>query len=165
MDAYDWLIEHVDRTYQEGNWAGTGVRPALEGVSAELAAWRPHPEQHTIAEIALHMAYWKDAVGARLANRPWAYDKEQNWRPVPATAHGWTGALSDLQAAHDRLMRGLRALSSTHLMAAVDTTPGGPTRELRVIDLVVDIATHDHYHAAQIFVLKRLHGGPGDAAA
>ncbi len=69
MDAYAWLIEHVDRTYQEGNWAGTGVRPALEGVSAELAGWRPHPEQHTIAEIALHMAYWKDAVGARLAER------------------------------------------------------------------------------------------------
>jgi len=33
------------------------------------------------------------------------------------------------------------------------------TRTLRVIDLVVDIATHDHYHAAQIFVLKRLSAG------
>ncbi len=62
-------------------------------------------------------------------------------------------------------MRDLRALSSTRLMALVSPTPGGPTRELRAIDLVVDIATHDHYHAAQIFVLKRLHGGPGGAAA
>ncbi len=165
MDAYEWLIEHVDRTYQKGNWAGTGVRPALEGVSAELAAWRPHPEQHTIAEITLHIAYWKDAVGSRLAERPWAYNEEQNWRQVPATAQGWTRALSELQAAHERLMRDLRVLSSTQLMAAVATTPGGPTRELRAIDLVVDIATHDHYHAAQIFVLKRLRGGPGGAAA
>ncbi|HEX9532256.1 MAG TPA: DinB family protein [bacterium] len=164
MDAYDWLIEHVDRTYQKGNWAGTGVRPALEGVSAELAAWRPHPEQHTIAEIALHMAYWKDAVGARLAERPWTYDEEQNWRTVPAT-QGWTRVASELQAAHERLMSDLRALSGTRLMAPVGPTPGGPTRELRAIDLVVDIATHDHYHAAQIFVLKRLHGGPGGAAA
>lgn len=165
MDVHDWLIEHVDRTYQKGNWAGTGVRPALEGVSAELAGWRPHPEQHTIAEITLHMAYWKDAVGSRLAERPWTYDEEQNWRPVPATAQGWTRVLAELQTAHERLMRDLRALSSTQLMAAVGPTPGGPTRELRAIDLVVDIATHDHYHAAQIFVLKRLHGGPGGAAA
>ncbi len=141
------------------------MRPALEGVSAELAAWRPHPEQHTIAEITLHIAYWKDAVGARLADRPWTYDEKQNWRTVPATAHGWSHSLAELQASHERLMRDLRALSSTRLMAAVGTTPGGPTRELRAIDLVVDIATHDHYHAAQIFVLKRLYGGPGSAAA
>jgi uncharacterized damage-inducible protein DinB len=164
MDLHDWLIEHVDRTYQKGNWAGTGVRPALEGVNATIAAWRPHPEQHTIAELALHMAYWKDAAGARVAGRSWTYDEHQDWRTVPGTEQGWAHAQSELQAAHARLMTDLRALPADRLMVPVSPTPG-QTRVLQAIDLVVDIATHDHYHAAQIFVLKRLHGARARSGA
>ena len=36
------------------------------------------------------------------------------------------------------------------------TPSGSMFTALRAIDLVMDIATHDHYHSAQIFVLKRL---------
>src|SRR3989304_795483 len=58
IDLPGWLAERLERTYGEGNWAGKGIRPALEGLTAAEAHWRPVPAQHTIAEIAWHMAYW-----------------------------------------------------------------------------------------------------------
>ncbi len=97
------------------------------------------------------MAYWKDAVTARLQRQPWRYDRELNWRPVPPTARGWEHARAELRAAHERLMRSLRTFPQSRLLK-----PIRPPHRNRFIDLAVDIATHDSYHAAQIFVLKRL---------
>ncbi|TMJ00651.1 MAG: DinB family protein [Bacillati bacterium ANGP1] len=157
-DVVQWILEHVDQTYRKGNWAGRGVLPAIEGVDAGAAHWRPHPEQHTIAEITLHMGYWKDAAGTRVAGRPWTYDEQQDWRGVPATDQGWSQARTELERAHQRLMQDLHSLGTDRLLAPLRKTEW-ETRSLRTIDLAVDIATHDHYHAAQIFVLKRLYAG------
>ena len=57
-----------------------------------------------------------------------------------------------------RLMEDLHSLGADRLLAPLRKTEW-ETRPLRTIDLAVDIATHDHYHAAQIFVLKRLYTG------
>ena len=95
------------------------------------------------------MAYWKDAVTARLTGRPWKYDESQNWRAAVATEQGWAQARGELGAAHKRLMAALRTLTPERLVEPVR----GPWR---LIDLVADVATHDTYHAAQIFVLRRL---------
>lgn len=97
------------------------------------------------------MAYWKDAVTARLQRQPWRYDRRLNWRSVPPTARGWAHARAELLAAHDRLMRSLRTFPQSRLL-----TPIRPHHPDRFLDLAVDITTHDSYHAAQIFVLKRL---------
>ncbi len=157
-EILQWIIAHADRTYRKGNWAGKGVLPGVEGISVEAAHWRPHPDQHTIAEIVLHMAYWKDAAATQLAGRPWTYDDASDWRAVPTTAQGWAAARAELQAAHERLMTDLRAVPADRLLEPVARV-GADGDTDRAIDLAVDIATHDHYHAAQIFVLKRLSTG------
>ncbi len=150
----DWMVARVRGTYSRGNWAGKGVLPSLAGVSADVAHHR-HPEQHTIAEIVLHMAYWKDAVTARLTGTPWTFDDRVNWRPAGPGEHGWTAARQELSAAHKRLTAALRRLTPDRLLERIRGS-------LRMIDIVIDIATHDTYHAAQIFVLRRLpHRGPG----
>ena len=151
MDITTWLVRRCHQTYRKGNWAGKGVLSALKGVTAEMAHWRPHPEQHTIAEIALHMGYWKDSVTAGLTRKPWTHDKELDWRSPAPTEQGWQEALTELQRAHNRLTKALRGLKPARLMQ-----PLQPRRRLSVADLVVDIATHDSYHSAQIFVLRRL---------
>lgn len=151
-----WLRNRVDRTYRSGNWAGSGPLRAIRGVSPQAAHWRPHPEQHTIAEITLHMGYWKDAVTARLVGRPWRYDQDANWRPVAPTARGWAQARAELAGAHRRLMHALRAARDADLLAAPAAAVDPRRLRWRMLDFVVDVATHDSYHAAQIFVLRRL---------
>ncbi len=51
-------------------------------------------------------------------------------------------------------MRVLRALPPSRLMKRIYRTDRG-------IDFAVDIATHDTYHSAQIFVVRRLYRGLG----
>ena len=152
MELVEWIVEHCDHTYRKGNWAGRGVLPSIEGVTVEEASWRPNSDQHTIGELVLHMAYWKDAATAILAGQPWKYDDAQNWRTVPDTAEGWLQARAELDRAHGRLMRTLRGLPRARLMKTIH-------RSVRGIDFAVDIATHDTYHSAQIFVLRRLYSG------
>ncbi|MEX0765269.1 MAG: DinB family protein [bacterium] len=147
-----WIIRRCDETYRRGNWSGPGVGKALKGVTPEEAHWRPQQDQHHIAELVLHMAYWKDAATAILAGQPWKYDDAQNWRTAPDTAEGWVQARAELDRAHGRLMRTLRGLPRARLMKTIH-------RSVRGIDFAVDIATHDTYHSAQIFVLRRLYSG------
>ncbi|HET6780622.1 MAG TPA: DinB family protein [bacterium] len=149
---HEWVLLHCRQTYQRRNWAGKGVLPAIKGVTAEQAHWRPQPDQHNIAEIALHMGYWKDRVTAGLTGRKWKYSDADNWRTVPHTDAGWSAAQTELEAAQRRLMQGIRGLAPSRLMERAV----GPWKWL---DFIVDIATHDSYHAAQIFVIRRLFSG------
>jgi uncharacterized damage-inducible protein DinB len=157
VDITAWIVEHVDQTYKQGNWAGRGVLPALAGVTTEESAWRPHPEQKTIGEIIRHMAYWKDAVSARTSGEPWESSEEANWRPVAATARGLEEARAELQQAHERLLRVLRSFSPERLNEVVWKAWWLEEGQARVIDWAVGAAHHDMYHAAQIFVLRRLY--------
>jgi DNA mismatch repair protein MutL len=98
-----------------------------------------------------------DAVTAQLTGSKWKYSDADNWRTVPSTADGWRDARADLQAAQRRLVEAIRATPPARLMEHAR----GPWR---LFDFIVDIATHDSYHAAQIFVLRRLYADRGTHA-
>lgn len=155
MELVDWIVEHCDRTYRKGNWAGRGVLPAIEGVTTEEASWRPNHEQHTIGEIVLHMAYWKDAITARVTKQPWEFSEEMNWRPVPPTDQGWAETRAELDMSHAKVIQALRSLSPERLFEVVGKTWWMEGGEARVIDWGVGTTQHDMYHAAQIFILRR----------
>lgn len=155
MELIDWIVEHCDHTYRKGNWAGPGVLPSIEGVTVEEASWRPNPEQHTISEMVLHMAYWKDAVTARASKQPWEFNEEMDWRPVPPTAQGWEEAKGEIQSSHGKVLEALRSLSEERLFEVVGKAWWMASGQARLIDWAIGITHHDQYHAAQIFVLRR----------
>lgn len=126
----DWIVSRGDGTYRRGNWAGKGPLPSIKGVTADVAHLR-HPDQHTIAEIVLHMAYWKDAVTARLTGQPWKYDESQNWRAAVATEQGWAQARAELGAAHRRLMAALRTYSRATVRTCQGTVEADRSRGRR----------------------------------
>ncbi len=152
LDLPRWLSERLVKTYETGNWSGKGVRQALEGVTLEEAHWRPAPEQHTIAELASHMAYWCWVVARRVAPDSVVDPGEEEWRPVPATAEAWVEVQGELARAHGACAAVIRGLTVENLGEPAH----GPT-PWSVLDVVTDLATHDSYHAAQIFVLRRLY--------
>ena len=174
MDIVGWIVEHVDTTYKKGNWAGPGVLPSLDGLTSVEASWRPNPEQKTAGEMIRHMAYWKDAVTARLTGRQWKYAEEDNWRPVAETPAGLDDARAELAISHGRLLEALRGLTPERLDGHVgrawwrepvdphspyaagysDDVAAGQARAV-AIDFALGAAQHDMYHAAQIFVLRR----------
>src|SRR5688572_31002957 len=61
------LARVLDEGYGPGAWHGPDMKAALEEVTPTRAFWRPSPERHNIAEIALHHAYFIRSVRAQLS--------------------------------------------------------------------------------------------------
>lgn len=153
------LLHTLQQAYERKAWHGTNLRGSLRGISAEQAAWRPHPDRHNIWELALHAAYWKYIVLRRLRRG------EEMRFPVPgsdwfvrpgedASERAWKADLGILGAMH----RDLIAVVSTLSDADLDRAPEGSQTLLG--DLITGGAFHDIYHAGQIQLLKRLYGAP-----
>jgi uncharacterized damage-inducible protein DinB len=157
MDIVTWIRDRFELTDRLGNWAAHGVAPALEGVTAELAYWRPAPEQHTIAEMIAHLAYHRELVALRLRGEPKPHREDEDWQAGPPTEAGFAAARARLDRAHREVGAALADLKSEELLEPVMGSWLSPKVVTRRIDLAVDIATHDLYHAGQIFVLKRLY--------
>ncbi len=160
MDIAEWIAERYELTNRLGNWAAHGVQPALEGVTVEMAGWRPAPDQHTIGEMIAHLAYHRELLAARLGGSPREYREDDDWQAGPATEEGLAQVRARLDRAHRDVTAVLADLKPDQLMEPLMASWLSPKRVTRRIDLAVDIATHDLYHAGQIFVLKRLYGAP-----
>ncbi len=81
--------------------------------------------------------------------------KSDVWRIVEPTEADWERAQQALDIAHRQLTVAMRRVRDRGLMKTVRGR-----RKYTVADLAVDVATHDSYHVAQIFVLRRLYGEP-----
>ena len=156
MDINTWIADRYDLTHRLGNWAARGVMPALEGVNCEIANWRPAPDQHTIAEVVAHLAYHTELVAKRLRGGNWEYRRESDWQAGPPTEDAWARGRARLEGAHEDFAAVLAALDDAQLLEPLDKSWLSSDLVTRRIDYAVDIATHDIYHAGQIFVLKRL---------
>lgn len=163
MEIVEWIGKRYELTNRLGNWAAHGVQPALEGVTVEMANWRPAPDQHTIAEMIAHLAYHRELAVLRLRGEPKEYRPEDDWQAGPATAGGLAQVRERLDRAHRDVTAALAELKSETLLEPLMGSWLSPKLVTRRIDLAVDIATHDLYHAGQIFVLRRLYGPDGAA--
>ena len=158
-DAIALLVEALDDAFDRKAWHGTNLRGAIRGLTADAAAWRPAPGRHNIWEIVVHAAYWKYAVRRRLLGekRGRFAIEGSNWFERPAAAAApdaqWKADVALLVGTHASLRTAVAQLSAADLSRRA---AGGETT---VRALVTGIAAHDLYHAGQVQLLKRLHGG------
>lgn len=134
---------------------GPTVLGALRGVSARVAAWKPHADRHTIWELALHVAYWNYAVQRRLTGgRHGSFPRRPaDWplQPREATDANWTEDRLLVRRYHDSLVEAVAEFDPRRL----DETAGGKGGTTYA-DLITGILLHDTYHAGQIQLVKRL---------
>lgn len=149
------LLRILDEAYEKKAWHGPNLRGSLRGLTVREAAWRPGLGRHNIWELAIHAAYWKYAARRRiLGEKRGSFPlKGSNWflRPVHATEKAWRADLRLLAAQHRALQRAVETLPLQRLHRR---RPGGASTPF---DLILGIALHDVYHAAQIQLLKRLY--------
>lgn len=122
------------------------------GLNAQEASGHRTKSGHSIAEIALHCAYWKYAVRRRLSRGkrgafPW---KGSNWIVIrtPLLDQDWKAILETLDAEHDALYQVIEGYSEKLLMKKQ------PGSKFLPIEMITGIAAHDVYHAGQIRLLK-----------
>lgn len=144
------IAEQLRRAYEGGAWCGTSLREALAGVGAEQAARRAVAGAHSIWELVLHAAGWKEVIRRRIGGEPVQAPAAGDFPPVEATSEeAWQRALALLEENHRRLSEAVEGLEESRL----DEPVAGGTSSLYVT--LHGITQHDLYHAAQIALLKK----------
>jgi hypothetical protein len=148
------LLAILDESYDKKAWHGPNLKGSIRGLSAEQAAWRPHPDRHSIADYVVHCAYWKYALRRRLrGDKRGSFPlKGSNWFAIasPLTEATWKEFTALLETEH-RLLRA--EVASLPVERLHEIPKGG---KVRFSTQIFGIAAHDVYHAGQIQLLKRL---------
>ena len=139
---------------------GASVLGALRGLSPGTAAWKPHPDRHSIWALALHVAYWNYAVRRRITGekRGGFRRSPSNFPSIPseATKAAWNEDRRLVKEQHDLLIEALTDFDPSLL----DHYAGSDT-QTTFADLITGIVLHDTYHAGQIVMMKRLAASHG----
>ena len=149
------LLRLIEQGFDKTAWHGPNLQSAIRRLRPELAAWRPRPGGHHIAEVVLHCAYWKYATRRRIRSdkRGSFPPKGSNWFATPATLTAQLRRESiDPPAGGHRARR--EAIADSPQLT-VPPLPGGRTAD--PADHVFGVACHDIYHAGQIQTIKALH--------
>lgn len=142
----------LDEGYGPGAWHGPDLKAALADVSSELAFWRPSPQRHNIAEVALHHAYCARSVRGQLSGtKPELFVLEgEDWFALPGSKElQWP----QIQAVVEKEQQKLAAV----VAEAAANNAHSKLSETERFNLVLGITCHAVYHAGQIQLLKRLH--------
>ena len=123
------------------------MRESLDGVTAAMAGEKPAGATHSIGELVLHMATWKQAVSLRIAGRPYSPSDAENFPPFES--RDWKRAQATLRRQHAQLKRAFAKLSMDRLDEPA--VPGGSPVFLQAHGAI----HHDLWHAGQILVLRR----------
>ncbi len=145
------LARVLDEGYGPGAWHGPDLKAALTGVSARAAFWRPAPERHNIAEIALHHAWYARSVIGRLTGQtpdPFILEGEDWFEVSNEQRLRWTEIAATVAKWQERLAAVVTDLGAGGLRS--------PLSEREQFDLVLGITCHAIYHAGQIQLLKVL---------
>lgn len=148
-----FLTRILDEGYGPGAWHGANLKAALADVSPELAFWRPSPERHNIAEVALHHAYCARSVRGQLSGtalEPFVLEGEEWFKLSDPTRLDWPPIQSAVETEQRSLAAAVAGIAAGRLKSAVS--------DAERFNLVLGITCHAVYHAGQIQLLKRLHG-------
>ena len=146
------LLDQLESVYHGKAWHGPTLRGSLRGITAQEASQTLTQSGHSIADIALHCAYWKYSVRRRLLQSPrgsfpW---KGSNWftLPRPLSEEEWKRILHALDEEHEALRLAIESFPE----ATLGQVPKGS--RYCYYQLIQGIAAHDVFHAGQVRLLK-----------
>ncbi len=145
------LTRILEEGYGYEAWHGPDLKAAMEDVDSGLAFWRPSPERHSIAEIAVHHAYHTHNVRSRLTGEPASpfFLAGDDWFALPSASDlSWPQIKSLVESGQQQLAETVRAIGEGRRASQLAAT--------EQLDLVLGITCHAVYHSGQIQLLKRL---------
>ena len=142
----------MERAFHGPAWHGPAVGELIKDLSAHAAAAKPLANVHSIWELVLHMAVWKDVARWRLEGNEKVPSDEENFPTVTDTGEAlWHKALARLKTAHEELRQAVSTCRDEKLEEEIPAG-GGLTHFVRLHGVI----HHDLYHAGQIALLKKL---------
>lgn len=126
-------------------WYGSPVIEVLTGINESNASKKLTENTHSIIELVLHMAAWRNFVTMKLKGIAFEMTPELNY-PKPGK---WEDALTSLQQSQKDLLAALASFPEDKLFAIV------PARKYDFYTMLHGIVDHDVYHLGQIALIKK----------
>lgn len=156
MTIEQMLLKQFDHCYDKNGWF-VALKNALEGVTAEQAAWKPEGADNSIWASLNHLNYYNNAYLQRFKGIDYEYSittNEQSFEStVGSTAEAWRAELDRLDSIMTEWREVLAAADETRLAEIVPKKPGTTWA-----DIVIDMNIHNAYHGGQILLLRKLQG-------
>ncbi len=140
---------NFEYSYLHDDWVFP-LEDALEGLTAEQAAWRPPSEEAMgIWDIVLHLATWNRNIIERIETGENAHPTGGAWpaRPEELGEREWDGAKAELWDS----IAALKGLIESGAMEKIKESPYG------FADLLCRF-THMAYHSGQIVKIRECQG-------
>lgn len=147
----------IATTHTEDGWIEP-LAVALDGVTATEAAWHPAPGVSSIWEITAHLSnYLNSHVGSYTDEAPVDFE---DWPAVENTTDADWLELRDKTVAMSKDLGSKAAKLSDEDLAKV-----AKNREAKTSHRIVDISSHDAYHAGQIVKLRQIYAAMHPSAS
>jgi uncharacterized damage-inducible protein DinB len=136
----------LQKSFHGPAWHGPSVMEVLTALTPDTVTQKIS-NAHTIIELVLHMAAWRDFVAKRLlGNNNFEVSEEANFPKET----DWTSAMAALQQSQKDLMSAIDQFPDKKLQDTV------PTRKYDFYTMLHGIIQHDIYHTGQIVIIKKL---------
>ena len=139
------LLAQLKSTHNSQEWFVPASK-AVEGMTAEQAAWKPGNGGHSVAQLVHHLIFWDRRQLDRFEGKTaGAYDgnNDETFEPK-ADAATWTAAVRDLDAVMTEWETAVANADDAKLSSWYAT--------------IAHITTHNAYHTGQILYVRKLQG-------
>lgn len=152
MSAKEVLIEQHTACYDESNWF-VAVKNALDGLTAEQAAWKPEGADNSIWEEVNHLIFWNERWIQRYRGELTYPEDIENTGTFKSDETDWKATLSKLTEVMDEWRRILGSITDEKLAAPVNDQFLAPWHSPLAQQNI-----HNAYHIGQIVLLRKLQG-------
>lgn len=152
MSSKDVLSEQFDACYDENAWF-VAAKTALDGVTAEQAAWKPTGVDNSIWENVNHLIFWNERWLQRYRGELNEPQDVENTTTFKSEETDWTATVDKLYAVMDEWRAKLAGIDDDKLNSAVNAQYQAPWRSPLAHQNI-----HNAYHIGQIVLLRKLQG-------
>jgi len=138
------LLDQLKTSHDQQDWF-VPVKPALEGVTAAQASWKPQGGDHSIGMLANHLLFWNSQNLAKFKKvAPAKFDGNNDETFNAFDQARWDEVRQKLDQVLTELEKLVAAADEKTLQSWAPT--------------LGRIATHNAYHTGQILLLRKMQG-------
>lgn len=151
-----FLLGQFAVCYDKNAWF-VAIKNALDGVTAEQAAWKPAGVDNSIWEIVSHLNFYNYAYVERFKSLTYEYLVDDNDATFTAAEGATDAAWAAEVARFDAILTEFRELIEAADESKFDE-PVSNENPAKWKVLISNINTHNAYHGGQILLLRKLQG-------
>lgn len=150
MDNIKLVQKLLNDHYDGVPWIDITIMGTLKLISAKQAAAKMG-ELNSIWQIVNHMISWREALIARVKDKPVAYPDDNYIAEIKIiTPKAWKDTLKKFEKSQKNIISFLNS-SKESLLEKISPTSG-----YSYYELVLAILQHDTYHIGQIVLIKKM---------